>query len=119
MWNLGLGCRVGINHQDLNSRAPFPGFDWTVCPFVLYCRHRDAWQNIGQILDSKGNLASYILEVTQQLGLNYKAPALPVNLRQLKVAEDAEDEDEKRKNDTTQKAEDFRGIVDSFNIRLN
>ena len=85
------------------------------------CRHRDAWQNIGQILDSKANLSSYILEVTQQLGLNYKAPPLPVNLKYMKAMIDAEENQEKDNSgmDDAKQMEGFRTMVNKHNIRLN
>jgi hypothetical protein len=38
-------------------------------------------QNIGQVLDSKANLTSYCHEVQKKLGMQYRAPPLPVDLR--------------------------------------
>jgi hypothetical protein len=48
---------------------------------TLLIQHRDSWQNIAQILDSKSNLVTYCSEVQKKLGMQYKAPALPVDLR--------------------------------------
>jgi hypothetical protein len=48
---------------------------------ILLIQHRDSWQNIAQILDSKSNLVTYCGEVQKKLGMQYKAPALPVDLR--------------------------------------
>ena len=48
---------------------------------MLTIQHRDPWQNVGQVLDSKANLVSYCHEVQKKLGMEYKAPALPVDLR--------------------------------------
>ena len=48
---------------------------------VLLIQHRDSWQNIAQIQDSKSNLVTYCSEVQKKLGMEYKAPALPVDLR--------------------------------------
>ena len=50
-------------------------------------RHRDAWQNVGQVLDSKANLSSYCQEVMRQLGLHYEAPRLPVDMTYRKAVE--------------------------------
>jgi hypothetical protein len=43
-------------------------------------QHRESWQNIGTILDSKGNFMSYCTEVQKMLGIQYKAPHLPVEM---------------------------------------
>jgi hypothetical protein len=44
-------------------------------------QHREKWQNVGQLLDSKANLQSYCLEVAKQLNVHYHAPPLPVDLK--------------------------------------
>ena len=84
-------------------------------------RHRDAWKNVGQILDSKANLSSYILEVQQQLGLNYQAPPLPVDMKYSKaLVEAAKDhEEDNGLSKKTMSSEDFLSIVNKHNIRLN
>lgn len=46
-------------------------------------QHRSSWQDVGQLLDSKANLSSYCQEVQRQLGMNYRAPPLPVDLKYL------------------------------------
>jgi hypothetical protein len=48
--------------------------------YTLALQHRESWQNIGAILDSKAEVASFSLEVAKQLGCRYTAPPLPVNL---------------------------------------
>ena len=45
-------------------------------------RHREAWQEVGQVLDSKANLTSYCQEVARQLDMEYQAPQVPVHLSQ-------------------------------------
>ena len=45
-------------------------------------------QNVGQILDSKGNLISFCHEVQRMLGMDYRAPPLPVDLSGGRVDED-------------------------------
>ena len=52
---------------------------WT--EYLVIIQHRESWQNIGYVLDSKANLSSYCQEVLKQLGIHYKAPPLPVDLR--------------------------------------
>jgi small-conductance mechanosensitive channel len=43
-------------------------------------QHRESWQNVGTILDSKGNFMSYCTEVQKMLGIQYKAPHLPIEM---------------------------------------
>jgi hypothetical protein len=38
-------------------------------------------QSVGQIMDSKGNLISYCNEVQKKLGMEYRAPPLPIDLK--------------------------------------
>ena len=48
--------------------------------YVIVLQHVEKWQNIGPILNSKAEVASYCLEVQKKLGMRYEAPRLPVNL---------------------------------------
>ena len=48
--------------------------------YVIVLQHVEKWQNIGPILNSKAEVASYCLEVQKKLGMRYEAPPLPVNL---------------------------------------
>jgi hypothetical protein len=49
--------------------------------YALVVQHREKWQFIGQLLDSKANLQTYCLEVAKQLNIHYHAPPLPVDLK--------------------------------------
>ncbi|CAB9515705.1 Mechanosensitive ion channel protein [Seminavis robusta] len=49
--------------------------------YAIVIQHRESWQEVGQILDSKANLSSYCNEVAKQLNMHYRAPPLPVDLR--------------------------------------
>jgi hypothetical protein len=49
--------------------------------YALVVQHREKWQNVGQLLDSKAHLQSYCLEVAKQLNVHYHAPPLPVDLK--------------------------------------
>ena len=49
--------------------------------YTLAVQHREKWQFIGQLLDSKANLQTYCLEVAKQLNIHYHAPPLPVDLK--------------------------------------
>lgn len=49
--------------------------------YVIHIQHRESWQQFSQLQDSRANFQSYCLEVSKQLGMNYSAPPLPVDLR--------------------------------------
>lgn len=48
--------------------------------YKVIAQHRNTWQAIGGVLESKANLTTYCLEVAKQLDMRYISPALPVNL---------------------------------------
>lgn len=48
--------------------------------YIVCLGHRNSWQDIGPILQSKADVASYCLELAKKLGMRYIAPPLPVNL---------------------------------------
>jgi hypothetical protein len=48
--------------------------------YVVALQHRESWQNIGAILTSKAELASFCLELSKQLGMRYVQSPLPVHL---------------------------------------
>lgn len=43
-------------------------------------QHRESWQNLNSILNSKSEVTSFSLEASKQLGMRYVAPRLPVDL---------------------------------------
>jgi hypothetical protein len=49
--------------------------------YFLILQHREKWQFIYQIYDSKANVISYCLAVMKQLDMHYHAPPLPVDLK--------------------------------------
>jgi hypothetical protein len=48
--------------------------------YVIVATHREMWQNIGPILASQADLASFSLEVSKKLDLRYNQPPKPVHL---------------------------------------
>ena len=48
--------------------------------YVVELQHRDSWQHVGGILESKAAVVSFCLEVQKQLGMRYRAPPTPVDL---------------------------------------
>lgn len=68
-WVTLLAMRAGSVEQD-------QGY----IQYTIVLQHRESWQNLGAILNSKADVTSFSLEVAKQLGMNYIAPPLPVNL---------------------------------------
>lgn len=67
---------LSLNAIRASSVEPDLGF----IKYDIWLQHRETWQNIGAISNSKAELTSFSLEVSKQLGLRYTAPALPVDL---------------------------------------
>ena len=42
--------------------------------------HRESWQNVLSIFESKAEVASFCLELSKKLGMRYESPPLPVDL---------------------------------------
>jgi hypothetical protein len=49
--------------------------------YVISCQHREGWQTMSPILQSKADLFSYCLEVQKQLNMRYSTPSVPVDLK--------------------------------------
>lgn len=95
---------------------------WT--EYLIIIQHRESWQEVGQVLDSKANLSSYCQEVAKQLNIHYKAPPLPVNLKYAQAASpeevlessDAIDTD----LDSVARTQEFRSMaLSKHNIRYS
>lgn len=48
--------------------------------YKIVVQHRESWQNIGPVLQSKADLSSFCLEATKKLDMKYESPPMPVNL---------------------------------------
>jgi len=48
--------------------------------YVIALQHRDSWQHVDGILESKASVMSFCLEVQKQLDMRYVAPPTPVDL---------------------------------------
>lgn len=75
----GLYESGGANQVELMSFLLLTQFP-LIPPLQVVVQHREPWQNVGTVLDSKGNLMSYCAEVQKMLGIQYKAPPMPVDL---------------------------------------
>lgn len=54
--------------------------------YIVAATHRESWQQIGALLQSKADLSSFALELQKKMGLKYKTPPTPVNLSMAKNA---------------------------------
>jgi len=61
-------------------RATIVQSDLGYVEYAIALQHRESWQNVGSILASKAELASFCLEVSKKLDMRYVAPAVPVHL---------------------------------------
>lgn len=48
--------------------------------YVVVLQHRESWQNINIILESKAAVTTFCMEVKKKLGMRYIAPPTPVDL---------------------------------------
>lgn len=104
---------LSLNGFRANRMVPEKG----IVEYALVIMHRDSWQMIGQVLDSKANLTSYCMEVTKQLGLSYRAPPLPVDLTYSKDGADKRDS-VTEEVDNESRLQEARSIVHKHNIRV-
>ena len=56
--------------------------------YVLILQHRERWQNIGAILESRGEVFNYAVELVKELRMNYIAPHIPVDIQNCSSAAD-------------------------------
>ena len=48
--------------------------------YVLVLNHVESWQNVGAILQSQADVASFCLEVSKQMDMRFIAPPMPIDL---------------------------------------
>lgn len=61
-------------------RATRVNLELNFIEYVIVLTHRELWQNIAPILQSKADLASFCLEVSKMLNLRYEQPPKPIHL---------------------------------------
>ena len=61
-------------------RATRVSLEFNFIEYVIVLTHRELWQNVGPILQSKADLASFSLEVSKKLKLRYEQPPKPIHL---------------------------------------
>jgi hypothetical protein len=55
--------------------------------YVIVLQHREPWQNMSAVLESKVDICSYGLEVQKELDIKYTAPRRPVDVHQERTSE--------------------------------
>ena len=65
----------------LGFRATQVAADLGYIEYIVVLQHRDSWQNIGALLQSKAILQSFCLELQKKMDMRYKSPPLPVDLK--------------------------------------
>jgi hypothetical protein len=43
-------------------------------------QHRESWQNLGALLESKAQLSSFGLELSKKMDMRYVSPPMPIDL---------------------------------------
>ena len=66
-------CLIGFRSTRIEA-------DLGYIEYVIVLQHRESWQSLGLLLQSKADLSSFCLELQKKLGMKYIAPPLPVNL---------------------------------------
>ena len=98
--------------------------DFGYVEYKIIAQHREKWQNIGAILQSKADLSSFILEVTKKLDMKYESPPMPVNLSaagnmniQGLFADEGNVEPRSGLQDVNVSAEDLEEVANMFEVR--
>lgn len=97
--------------------------DFGYVEYKIIAQHREKWQNIGAILQSKADLSSFILEVTKKLDMRYESPPMPVNLSaaglniQGLFANEGDAQPQSGIQDVNVSAEDLQEVANLFEVR--
>lgn len=68
---------VGRFKIETVRSSPFSRFE---TEYKMLLTHREPWQSIAVVLQSKADVASFCLELTKKLNMRYSSPPLPVAL---------------------------------------
>lgn len=64
----------------VSFRAARVEMEMNFIEYVVVAQHKNKWQDVGPILQSKAELSSFCVEVQKLLGCHYKAPPMGVEL---------------------------------------
>lgn len=48
--------------------------------YAVNAQHRESWQNLGALLESKAQLSSFALELSKKMEMRYVSPPMPIDL---------------------------------------
>jgi hypothetical protein len=71
-------------HNTLGFRLITVVADLGYIEYMIVVQCRSSWQKIGSVLDSRGKVNSFCLELQKQLDMRYVAPPMPINLNMSK-----------------------------------
>lgn len=54
--------------------------------YVIIIQHREAWQNLSAVLESKSDVFSFGLQAQKDLNMRYTAPAMPIEMSQTGIS---------------------------------
>ena len=77
---LGYACDHCVELTSDSFRATRVEADVGYIEYKIIVQHRESWQIIGPVLQSKADLSSFCLEATKKLDMKYESPPMPVNL---------------------------------------
>ena len=80
--------------------------------YMIVLQHRQTWQSIIPILESKAAVSSFCVELQQQLGCHYSAPSMPVvaSVKRTKPAFDPKSI-QTRRDDASKSENSVNGLI--------
>jgi hypothetical protein len=54
--------------------------DFGFVEYMVVAQHRESWQNLGALLNSRAELSSFSLELSKKMGMRYHKPPMPIDL---------------------------------------
>ena len=90
--------------------------------YNIIALHRESWQSIASVVESRATLTSYCLEVAKQLEMRYMSPPLPVSLRVTDSSETLHQEMDMHTGSNDRGFDgktDFRSMALSHGIKLD
>lgn len=76
--------RQWIKVIDFRSSRVDP--DRCIVEYRLILQHRERWQNVCAILESRGEIFNYAAELAKELRMNYTVPRIPVDIQNCSFA---------------------------------
>lgn len=106
--------------QLVGFRACNVTIDRGFIEYTIIALHRESWQSVGSIEESRATLTSYCLEVAKQLDMRYMSPPLPVSLNIASPPGEASNREQHDAENSPKNIArtDFRSMALSHGIRI-